>query len=486
MMKSMTMAAALVGYLSGMAVDAIPTAMMRAVDDLQAACAADVASLCSAPRRPSPDGRPFSHPFSDSVHDFDSLIDSLLGGRPAFPPQPPPALPTAFSPFAPSDPFQPLRSMVDADPFLRMAATPPSVDASPSLLAQSAFHDLDAMVDDMLASALRFSWEFSDCRNAMGAAAAAAEAAREEIGAVPAAEEEKLEGRDAEAADVAEAALEAMVNAFLGHAESASSSSASSDDSHGPASRSADETEGNEELFDPITMAKLLAKRGRTILREVDSEDGGRERADDMSRRRRLTEEGGQNDEDTLQRLALRLAEVEPMQGMPSHFTFVRISSVRVRVVVMEPIVPLPPRPPPLRLLPATPRLNLGCPRREACLWDAYDDGTVSIGCAAILDLLKEAHAVSLFSINDDPEIVLGVRTCSWTILSNLLIAWVALLASAVALWKSSNEDEDEDEDEDEEGDEDCAQVYVALLDQPEVGTSKETKIFAGIPVMVV
>ena len=69
-------------------------------------------------------------------------------------------------------------------------------------------------------------------------------------------------------------------------------------------------------------------------------------------------------------------------------------------------------------------------------------------------------------------------------ILSNLLIAWVALLASAVALWKSSNEDEDEDEDE--EGDEDYAQVYVALLDQPEVGTSKETKIFAGIPVMVV
>lgn len=326
----------------------IPTPMIAAIEEVHNACATEIFNTCQqAPSTPQ-----------DPFESFFGLPSSSAGARSMI----------SFGGIGGgmhSDPFGPMRTLIDSDPFLRLAATPPTSPLTSSGLIDEIFGDFDRMVDDMMNSAIRFG---------MAADSGSRTMSRQREERAHAEEGQEQEEEDASPADLAEAALERMVNSFFGHVVSASAATRPSaesedtpivvqetnvevdaekneeeEDDHPQAPRVSDgdvqrevlshddsspdsviqvsnkaDDEPSESLdnieasygdggLDPIAMAKRIVQRGKAILETEEAAENDSE----LRRRRRLTVEDGPEPE-LRRRLARRLTEVVPFVGMPT------------------------------------------------------------------------------------------------------------------------------------------------------------------------
>ena len=420
--------------------------MARAIEKVHEACAKEIANTCQAPE-------PTFQP--------EDPLEAFFGiGRGAS------SSPSTTRQMS-ADPFAAMRSTMQADPFFRLAMTPPSASTtsasalspfgSSTLLDElfgGDFGRLDRLMDDMMDSALRFGTMASAAAgegvpmqktivrvvNESPAADQTEQEQKEEV-------EEETPVEDATPADIAEAALEKMVNSFLGHVVSASASKASQatqatqasedevveavdvseekgEDDHPQAPRASDGDIQREVLshddapaatvdtdsdsieasyglngLDPIAMARSIVQRGKVILQE---EQGKEESEDDDHelRRRRLTsvEEGEEAADPTVRRrLARRLTEVIPLVGMPTGVTVIPLQDGGLRFLLREP-TPFQQqqqsRPAPVQHVGPTPRLMLGC-GTDNCLWDLFDgrDAAMSAQCADSLSNVRATYS---------------------------------------------------------------------------------------------
>jgi hypothetical protein len=416
--------------------------MTRAIERVHEACAEEVATTC---QRPEPTAPPPEDP-----------LEAIFGiGRGAGS-----RARQQQQQMSASDPFAAMRSMMEADPFFRLAATPPSAPASAlspfgssTLLDElfgGDFGELDRLMDGMMDSALRFGAMASAAAGegvpmqrtvvrVVNDPSAAAEQPEKEEEAESEAKDDAVE--DATPADIAEAALEKMVNSFLGHVVSASASKASQpsqvteasedeaveeeEDDHSQAPRASDGDIQREVLshddapaaatdadvdtdadadsmkapyglsgLDPIAMARSIVQRGKAILQEEQEQNKDSEDNDDELRhRRRLTsiEEGDEASDPTVRRrLARRLTEVIPLVGMPTGVTVIPLQDGGLRFLLRE----QQPRSVPVQHVGPTPRLMLGC-GPDNCLWDMFDgrDAAMSSQCADSLSNVRATYS---------------------------------------------------------------------------------------------
>ena len=410
--------------------------MTRAIEQVHQACADEIANTCQAPKpTPLPE---------DPLEAFFGIRRG--GGSSSSIRQ--------MSARSSSDPFAAMRMSMESDPFFRLTMTPPSASASQlSPFGSSALLDelfggdfggIDRLMDDMMHSALRFGTMTSAAGAGQGipmqktvirvvnnSPAGNTEASTET--AVAVADEQETEA--ATPADVAEAALEKMMNSFLGHVVSASASKASqatqvteaSEDEikeeeeeadHPQAPRASDGDSQREVLshddadlieasygldaFDPIAMARSIVQRGKAILQEEQEKEEAESEDDHGLRRhrRRLTaiEEGdGVTDPAVRRRLARRLTEVIPLVGLPTGITVIPLQEGGLRFLLREPEnfqYQQHPRPAPVQHVGPTPRLMLGC-GTDSCLWDLFDgrNAAMSSQCADSLSNVRATYA---------------------------------------------------------------------------------------------
>jgi len=466
----------------------IPTLMIAAIEEVHNSCATEIFNTCQpAPSTPQ-----------DPFESFFGLPPSSAGARDM----------VSFGGIGGgmhSDPFGPMRTMIDSsDPFLRLATTPPTSPLTSIGLIDEIVGDFDRMVDDMMNSAIRFGMAADDGSRTMSRQ-------REERAQAEEGEEQKES--DASPADLAEAALERMVNSFFGHVVSASAAtrpSAESDDTpivvqetnvevdaekneqededHPQAPRVSDgdvqrevlshddsspdsivqvpdkaDDEPSESLdnieasygdgggLDPIAMAKRIVQRGKTILETEEAGDNDSE----LRRRRRLTVEDGPEPE-VRRRLARRLTEVVPFVGMPTRVVvFPFEGGLRVVIRELEGEKERQ-RPAPVQHAGATPRLMLGC-SVDSCLWDMYDGNQVSDQCAASLSKVRSVHSQLLedeerrergmmatlnsFATTENSEDADGVSPI-------LFFVWLGFFVTSIyACLSCGGDDEDNDEE---------------------------------------
>ena len=423
--------------------------MARAIEQVHEACAQEISNTCQAPK-PTPQP--------------EDPLEAFFGiGRGATP---------STTRQMSADPFAAMRSTMEADPFFRLATTPPSASTTASASALSPFGSstlldelfggdfgrLDRLMDDMMDSALRFGAMASAAggegvpmqktivRVVNGSPAPVAEEEQEQ--------EEEAPVEDATPADIAEAALEKMVNSFLGHVVSASASKASQatratqssedevveavdaaeeeeeeeekeEDDHPQAPRASDGDIQREVLshddapsatvdtdvdaieasyglngLDPIAMARSIVQRGNAILQEEQEKEQSEDDDHELRRRRRrLTsvEEGEEAADPTARRrLARRLTEVIPLVGMPTGVTVIPLQDGGLRFLLREPtpFQQQQSRPAPAHHVGPTPRLMLGC-GTDNCLWDMFDgrDEAMSAQCADSLSNVRATYS---------------------------------------------------------------------------------------------
>jgi len=419
--------------------------MTRAIEQVHQACADEIANTCQAPKPTPPPEDPLEAFFGIRRGGGSSSAMLQMSGRPS------------------SDPFAAMRMSMESDPFFRLAMTPPSASASQlspfgssGLLDElfgGDFGGIDRLMDDMMNSALRFGTMTSAAGAGQGipmqktvirvvndSPAADAEASTET--AVAAADEQETEV--ATPADVAEAALEKMMNSFLGHVVSASASKASqatqvteaSEDEikeeeeeeadHPQAPRASDGDSQRDVLshddadliedfygldaLDPIAMARSIVQRGKAILQEEQEREEAESEDDHELRRhrhrRRLTAieegDGATADPAVRRRLARRLTEVIPLVGMPTGVTVIPLQEGGLRFLLREPETfqqqqqqqQQQPRPAPVQHVGPTPRLMLGC-GTDSCLWDLFDgrNAAMSSQCADSLSNVRATYA---------------------------------------------------------------------------------------------